>query len=718
MSGFRLIAIQVLDHCFKDIRKILPLGELYMFTSDYDIEKNNQQQVTSINLIPKESFNLYNIRRENQEDLLINISAVVGKNGSGKSTILELFYAFCLCISKDQKDIASELNKLNDKFPFKRNFIQLLFNHLRIEVFFETGGVVKSIKYDGTDGITNYRFSPLRTIESQPLVLPEFCYTIAINYSVYGLNEINTPWLSPMFHKNDGYQAPLVINPFREEGNIDVNREYHLTNSRLIQNIGLYKQLYPEIVNGQRLYKIKFSFEPQKLDLIHFAGEKYDLNETINYFESQFGESIYSLFNKLTIGLVNQSISPGIISAFNQLKRNGTQTNISNFKKIIFPNDRFSSNENSSLYIEFWFTRYIIKKIFKICLQYTWFRERYIEFKVYNGHNVIGIKNGRIDELTLNLLSDKSHITLKLRQTIMMWHNRYFIDKVTWGTIVNENNNEFFACFCELDSTQLIELTSLDDNRKTFRENTDLELVPGGILIPEILTFREGTDSIGEKIEKLSSGEQQLLFTIQTVLYHLKNIDSIFENNQLNKNRVLAYKNVMIILDEIELYFHPEFQRKFICELLSQISKISINHIKSINLLFSTHSPFILSDIQSSNILKLKDGIGQEYNIKEQTFGSNVHDLLANEFFMENGFMGEWAKYIITDLVLFLNQFNELDEKPKRIWSESSAKATISIIGEPILKTRLERLFDKKFIEHDKILIQRRIEELQAKLAK
>lgn len=27
-------------------------------------------------------------------------------------------------------------------------------------------------------------------------------------------------WLSALFHKNDSYQTPIVLNPFRESGNV------------------------------------------------------------------------------------------------------------------------------------------------------------------------------------------------------------------------------------------------------------------------------------------------------------------------------------------------------------------------------------------------------------------------------------------------------------------------------------------------------------------
>lgn len=708
MAGFKLIAIQILGDCFSEARKILPLGELYKFYGDYEFNLSDGRNVLSVNLVQDNNIGLYNLKREGQEDLLVSLAALVGKNGSGKSTILDLFYAFCLCISKDMQDIKTELEKLDSAFPLKRKHIQNLFDQMHVEVFYETEGVVKSVEYEGAKGISTFKFDPQRERDAS-LNLAEFCYTVAINYSIYGLNETNTPWLSPMFHKNDGYQTPLVINPYRDEGNIDVNKEYHLANSRLIQNISLYDDRNPEIINGQRLHAIRFSFEPKSLDTIRFQRINYDLDETINFYESSTGQSIYDLYNKLAFGLVNNLIPPGSIAAFKQMNRNGTQTNIENYRSNI------TNREKTAAYLEFWFTRYVLKKVFKICLQYTWFREKYVELDKYNDLNVIIIKDE--SELIESLLGDKSHITLKLRQTVFMWHKGYFFEDVTWGFTVNQNDPEYFACSCELDATQLIEASKGLAETKTLKEKFDLERTPGGILKPEILVIRKSS-STGEKIEKLSSGEQQLLFTLQTIIYHLKNIASVFETDYLHREGFIVYKNVMIILDEVELYFHPEFQRKFIYELLTQIEQVNIGHIKSVNILFSTHSPFLLSDIKASNILKIKNGIAQEYNDADQTFGANVHDLLANDFFMEDGFMGEWAKYIINDLVLFLNPIGDNSENPKLLWNETSSKAVISLIGEPILKMRLERLFDKKFVEHDKELIQKRIAELQAKLAK
>ena len=68
------------------------------------------------------------------------------------------------------------------------------------------------------------------------------------------------------------------------------------------------------------------------------------------------------------------------------------------------------------------------------------------------------------------------------------------------------------------------------------------------------------------------------------------------------------YNYINIILDEIELYFHPEFQKLFVKRLIDEINKLKLTEIKGINILIISHSPFILSDIPKQNVLFLERG--------------------------------------------------------------------------------------------------------------
>lgn len=39
--------------------------------------------------------------------------------------------------------------------------------------------------------------------------------------------------MNSLFHKNDGYASPIVLNPYRNDGVIDMKTETSLTRSRL-----------------------------------------------------------------------------------------------------------------------------------------------------------------------------------------------------------------------------------------------------------------------------------------------------------------------------------------------------------------------------------------------------------------------------------------------------------------------------------------------------
>ena len=178
----------------------------------------------------------------------------------------------------------------------------------------------------------------------------------------------------------------------------------------------------------------------------------------------------------------------------------------------------------------------------------------------------------------------------------------------------------------------------------------------------------------------LSSGEKQLLHTIGAFIYHIQNIES-----------TRKYDSINLILEEIELYFHPEYQRLFLHRLIQQIHGAELKNIKNVNITLVTHSPFILSDIPKCNVLFLKEG-KQDYGMQENTFGANIHSLLKNGFFLPNLPMGEFAYQKINELFRQLNS-SDYDHSEENI---SRIKQEIALIGEPYLRDQLYRLLPNK----------------------
>lgn len=215
----------------------------------------------------------------------------------------------------------------------------------------------------------------------------------------------------------------------------------------------------------------------------------------------------------------------------------------------------------------------------------------------------------------------------------------------------------------------------------------------------------------------LSYGEDALL-TLFSRIYSIK-------------EELEGRNNILICLDEPELGLHPEWQRSFLNKLVKFLPKILCfdkkgnPNGKKLQIVLTTHSPFIASDLPKKNIIFLEkkeksfcvvDGVYQK-----ETFGANIHTLLTDGFFMKGGLMGEFAKNKIDKLIEFLNTgvanhvIKNLDE----------ASNMVNIVGEPILRRQLQKMLDSKRLEkidsvniiQDEIsILKSRLETLENKL--
>jgi len=203
--------------------------------------------------------------------------------------------------------------------------------------------------------------------------------------------------------------------------------------------------------------------------------------------------------------------------------------------------------------------------------------------------------------------------------------------------------------------------------------------------------------------KKLSSGTLELLRTYANLFQSLSTIE---------KN------NILICLDEPDSFLHPNWQKQLFNHL---INFFQLNYPdRNFHLILTTHSPFLLSDIPKQNIIfldtddngncKIVDGL----NDKKETFGANIHTLLSDSFFMENGLMGEFAKGKIDEAFNLLNKTTITKEEQKY------CEEIISIIGEPIIKRQLQKMLDSKRLSKiDKIdELQKQIEVLQQQVEK
>lgn len=229
--SFKLLAIRPTTGCDSKFLKNLKVNHLYTFYNEFQFKENEKGEIIEIY---SESMVPNNLFGEN-----ISISAVVGKNGSGKSALIELFVASINQFSYYLNNVALDGKKqiITDAELESISFIKKS-KGINSELFFLKDNQYFELK------IVDNEFKSLRNISKQIEIkkdkLKSFFYTLIINYSIYSFNphtlgnsisfkKSNNNWIDGLFHKNDSYQIPLVINPKRESANskfggvIDIN---------------------------------------------------------------------------------------------------------------------------------------------------------------------------------------------------------------------------------------------------------------------------------------------------------------------------------------------------------------------------------------------------------------------------------------------------------------------------------------------------------------
>ncbi|WP_237276423.1 AAA family ATPase [Tenacibaculum ovolyticum] len=183
-------------------------------------------------------------------------------------------------------------------------------------------------------------------------------------------------------------------------------------------------------------------------------------------------------------------------------------------------------------------------------------------------------------------------------------------------------------------------------------------------------------------------------------------------------------KDYVLIMDEGETYFHPNWQKQFISALI-ELKKLLLPDNK-IQLILTTHSPFIMSDLPKENIVFLDTYDENDSEVKgkrqangnckvvknaieKNTFGANIHSLLSDGFFMDS-LIGIYAKTEINKAFKFLNSDENNEE------NKMKTKQLIEVIGEPIVKEHLAKMYDKKFSSELELeILDKEIERLQEK---
>ena len=780
---FKLLAVRPLKGCGKHILKCLIEEQMYYFCDDFVItESGIALREGHTKTLPNKFFSLGGM-----SELEVNISAVVGMNGDGKSSLIELVMRLINNCAKHYK--------LADK----ENLLRI--QDVKAELYYLLDDVVYCIRESRDDKFTSLlkyadisnkgvrQWKKLMTPVKGVKNLNELFFTIVSNYSHYAYNtkdfygewqenmtvdeESEKCWLHYLFHKNDGYLTPMTIHPYRYEGNIEVNKEANLAIQRLLS---LYIQ-EPNPMENDHSFRRIGEKDAEILALTDVSSSNLQEKTIIEYFKNcksisildgtikKLEDNIKKYDDKIDADLHDDQLEVveqclDLITGVNDKLYQDYLRNCLQWIKKQRRGRVFSSNSdirlllktlqnyeeqtgNKQHYAEFarkynefgkfnvsqlirlrfiyvvmkrWIIsmdclfndysnltdiqkcqHYIVYKTIDICRTYPKYRNLMDENdRGWNNPGLV-LRDHVIYDVTQLIEEDSSHVTLKLRQCLN------FIDNLKYygGNVYEMLDGKGIPQKLREEYKGAL-LVRFDDLKAYFKKDPfPLDQLPPAIYKAEILyqSNKNHDDYISYRF--LSSGEKQLLNNIGALIYHLRNLDSVEKDS-------FQYETINVFLEEIELYFHPEYQRMLVKMLLEKLYAIQFKLIKRVNITFVTHSPFILSDVPKNNVLLLEKGLPIEEKKKKEltTFGANIYDMLKTGFFLKEP-VGDFAKYLI-DLVS-----GSIRGKEYYKLSKDEIRERIEMIDEPIVKRILIEEYTKLY---DKDLKRRYLEEELRKL--
>lgn len=629
---------------------------------------------------------------ENKDDKkgkINDLTVIVGNNGSGKTTLLEMIFAKFIedkyeseldvitCFEDNEKiKVYCKINKelyleTDDKnkeiFEIKKNYDSnkyiIINNHDKTNEFyeFELKENLNFIYYSNTFdnrycvGTKKDKRDNTYDISTNGLLRKEKLNGVYDNKISLDKDPIIN------FFQNDFYRQIQFIYDFQESKNyIDFNLPSFATVrfNNLYEVIELiYNRLYSEYDQTLEYSELRKHIENELVEYQLQHGNEY-LDKNVKYLGLKLLSLIMNVNKKLDDFVDDRYKLGGIIDNKKDSCIIGIKIIQGTFLNFLYGYILTGIKARDSLYkkmianIENCINKKIrsksnINDLFNFIKDFTWL--------MFEGHEI----------------SDKQINYIKSIAKFQSWINTNPIEIINLGLLcdefslrVNNNSNE--------------DMNSLENFYQVYRETAKyfnyLEFSW------PVSTGEFNMISLFARFYSLIDKENKLLIKLD-------------EEAKYNKNEAIR-QDIIILIDEADMTFHPEWQQKYIKKLLNflQIAYKKYN----IQLIISTHSPIMLSDIPNDNVIFLYKGNGKDKNsevkgMQIKTFGSNIYNLYKQGFFLKKnnfGILGDFATSKIDDIQKILLDCSDKIDEVEDVLIEKQKKAKEN--GHKISKDKLD----------------------------
>lgn len=629
-----LLYFYIQDH------KIIPSSGIN-FGGELIFQYNREYQELILSENPSFVSDFFNDQPEQKVSVahISNISAIVGENGAGKSTILNLLMEtlamgalgmkvpYIVAVKEQSGVTVYSWSDLISKPVIQTSNLQIDFQVIKPEK------VISQLLSSRHVDVIEYPKIPI--FDNVDFVFFSNIYDHSVESKVHGIKNISTNYLSGLpdyYEENELKMTRMATSQASDKDEFryqEIRRQIDLINS-----FG-YEKLIPFDLPDTIVISLRNDF-----------GVKYErkVNEEFEYWDSKAIYYELAKMFELDLQTIDDTLERTKFNFIGAAVFNFLQETKSNFPQYINVKaflDNRKANAIGSI-----FEDAVMHILTNIALNETFY-----PLESDPATRKPNLQQSLFSEITHNLtLYIKMIKELKIKK-----ENIAADDARSMALYIRKNDSSFLKFY------------------KVYRDS---------FIDKPYLNFNWRNMSSGEKA----------LFTIYSRFYSLT-------NENLRRKEAMLKRNLIVLMDEPDAYLHPAWQKQLVDSLHSFLrsifAKTSEGQQRSLQLIFTTNNPLSITDLPHNNVILLKrenDYLQLTgFSDNKRTFAANIFDLYTDSFFLSNGYTGNFAVKKINAVFEDLNSADIISDERKE-----EIKKIIHLIGEPLIKNKLIEMYHQK----------------------